>query len=262
MDWYSWLLKTGLESSIVYEYGLAFSQNELEEDDISYFNHEFLQSMGISIAKHRLEILKLARTEQTQTQTQTRTRTQKHLIAKLLLVLKKTKKSLANYMATLVHRDNNGRALIVLSNKKKKKMMMIKGNHNNNGGISYSSRWKRSMMIRSNSKRFGMVNNNYYQDRLMLTNGDYLGDHYNNNINDNDEGEGEGEGEGENDSVVVSTPKLESYSSPLMYDNLHQNQNKEDKVAVDDHQEDHDEYWTPALEEIRWDAMFHDLKPT
>ncbi|RVW30507.1 hypothetical protein CK203_098840 [Vitis vinifera] len=63
MDWFSWLSKTGLEPSLVYEYALAFSQNELEEEDISYFNHEFLQSMGISIAKHRLEILKLARKE-------------------------------------------------------------------------------------------------------------------------------------------------------------------------------------------------------
>ncbi|GMP34592.1 hypothetical protein CsSME_00007398 [Camellia sinensis var. sinensis] len=48
MDWFSWLSKTGLEPSLVYEYGLSFSHNELEEDDIAYFNHEFLQSMGIS----------------------------------------------------------------------------------------------------------------------------------------------------------------------------------------------------------------------
>ncbi|KAK8296521.1 hypothetical protein V6Z11_D05G127600 [Gossypium hirsutum] len=60
MDWFSWLSKTGLEPSLVYEYGLSFSHNELEEEDIVYLDHEFLQSMGISIAKHRLEILKLA----------------------------------------------------------------------------------------------------------------------------------------------------------------------------------------------------------
>ncbi|XP_050117607.1 iron-sulfur cluster assembly protein 1-like [Malus sylvestris] len=55
------LSKTGLESSLVYEYGFAFTHNKLEDEDIFYFNHEFLQSTRISIAKHRLEILKIAR---------------------------------------------------------------------------------------------------------------------------------------------------------------------------------------------------------
>lgn len=63
MGWFSWLSKTSLEPSLVYEYGLAFSRNELQLEDANYFNHEFLQSMGISIAKHRLEILKLAKKE-------------------------------------------------------------------------------------------------------------------------------------------------------------------------------------------------------
>ncbi|XP_021731763.1 uncharacterized protein LOC110698610 [Chenopodium quinoa] len=251
MDWYSWLSKTGLESSIVYEYGLAFAQNELEKEDISYFNHEFLQSMGITIAKHRLEILKLARREKNQAQSLSLSL--KHPMAKLFVALKKTKKSLANYIATLVHRENDGRALIVLSNKKKinKKSKIGGGGGGGGGGISYSSRWKKAMMMRSSSRKLVMVNSNY-QDRLMLTNGDYLGDYDNNNHDYVD-------GEGDHDSVVVSSPKLDSYSSPLMYD-LHQN-NKEDNNKVCDDQED-DEYWTPALEEIRWDAMFQDLKPT
>lgn len=227
MDWYSWLSKTTLEPSIVYEYGLSFAQNELEEEDISYFNHEFLQSMGITIAKHRLEILKLARREKSHGLNL------KHPMVKLFLAFKKTKKSLVNYIATLVHKDND-RALIVFSNKKK--------NKKSGGAISYSSRWKRSMMMRSNSRRLVMVSNTN-QDRLVLTHddNDYLGD-----IN-----------EGDYDSVVVSTPKLDSYSSPMMYD-LHQN--KEEKIH-DDQEDDH-QYWTPALEEIRWDAMFQDLKPT
>ncbi|TKY73037.1 hypothetical protein E2542_SST01784 [Spatholobus suberectus] len=63
MDWFSWLSRTSLEPSLIYEYGLAFARNELQLEDAIYFNHEFLQSMGISIAKHRLEILKLARKE-------------------------------------------------------------------------------------------------------------------------------------------------------------------------------------------------------
>ncbi|GMP36752.1 hypothetical protein CsSME_00008770 [Camellia sinensis var. sinensis] len=63
MDWFSWLSKSGLNRSLTYEYGLIFTRNELEEEDLKSFNHEFLQSMGISVAKHRLEILKLARKE-------------------------------------------------------------------------------------------------------------------------------------------------------------------------------------------------------
>ncbi|KAF5725853.1 hypothetical protein HS088_TW23G00583 [Tripterygium wilfordii] len=63
MDWFSWLSKTTLEPSQVYEYGLTFARNELEAEDLPYFNHEFLHSMGISVAKHRLEILKLAKKE-------------------------------------------------------------------------------------------------------------------------------------------------------------------------------------------------------
>ncbi|KAL6952945.1 hypothetical protein U1Q18_028219 [Sarracenia purpurea var. burkii] len=61
--WFSWLSKTSLDRSAVYEYGLMFIRNELEEDDKKFFNHEFLQSMGISVAKHRLEILKLVKKE-------------------------------------------------------------------------------------------------------------------------------------------------------------------------------------------------------
>lgn len=63
MDWFSWLSRTSLEPSLIYEYGLAFARNELQLEDATHFNHEFLQSMGISVAKHRLEILKLAKKE-------------------------------------------------------------------------------------------------------------------------------------------------------------------------------------------------------
>ncbi|KAL2338452.1 hypothetical protein Fmac_012898 [Flemingia macrophylla] len=64
MDWFSWLSKTTLEPSLIYEYGLTFARNELQVEDACFFNHEFLQSMGISIAKHRLEILKLVKKEE------------------------------------------------------------------------------------------------------------------------------------------------------------------------------------------------------
>ncbi|KAL5199261.1 hypothetical protein ABZP36_020464 [Zizania latifolia] len=61
MDWYSWLAKTGLAPALTYEYGLLFNQNELERGDAAHFDHDLLKSMGIAVAKHRLEILKLAR---------------------------------------------------------------------------------------------------------------------------------------------------------------------------------------------------------
>ncbi|KAK8540697.1 hypothetical protein V6N13_027013 [Hibiscus sabdariffa] len=98
MDWYSWLSKTVLEPSLVYEYGLAFSRNELEKEDLAYFNHEFLQSMGISVAKHRLEILKLARKE---------TEEAPNSLAKFILAINKTRKCFNKYVNKLVHHENN-----------------------------------------------------------------------------------------------------------------------------------------------------------
>ena len=61
MDWYAWLSRTGLAPSLTYEYGRLFSRNELEPGDAAHFDHDLLKSMGIAVAKHRLEILKLAK---------------------------------------------------------------------------------------------------------------------------------------------------------------------------------------------------------
>ncbi|GMH03614.1 hypothetical protein Nepgr_005453 [Nepenthes gracilis] len=194
MDWLSWLSKTGLEPSVVHEYGLAFARNELEEEDIAYFNHEFLKSMGISIAKHRLEILKLARKKGRGGGP--------HPVAGLIIAIKKTKKSLAKCIASWVCREDQ--ALVVVPRR------------------SYSSRWKTSVLKRNKNSMMRK------EERLMLTNG--------------------------SDPLLISTPVLESFSSPLVYDL----QTKE-KLKGSDHDNGH---WTPAVEEIKWDAMFQDLKPT
>ncbi|CAM9000945.1 unnamed protein product [Rhodiola kirilowii] len=61
MDWFAWLAETPLDPTLVYNYGVLFACNELTLDDVAYFDHDFLLSMGVAIAKHRLEILKLAR---------------------------------------------------------------------------------------------------------------------------------------------------------------------------------------------------------
>jgi hypothetical protein len=63
MDWYAWLCKAALDPDLALEYALLFARNELGAADIRHLDHEFLASMGVAVAKHRLEILKLARRE-------------------------------------------------------------------------------------------------------------------------------------------------------------------------------------------------------
>ncbi|KAF3782790.1 hypothetical protein EJ110_NYTH18187 [Nymphaea thermarum] len=88
MDWFSWLSMTSLDPTLVYEYGLALAYNELEEEDVIYFSHDFLKSIGISVAKHRLEILKLARREHGR---------RPQLLSRLLAAIKKTKRHFIEY---------------------------------------------------------------------------------------------------------------------------------------------------------------------
>jgi len=195
MDWFSWLSKTGLEPSLVYEYGLTFAHNELEEDDMSYFNHEFLQSMGISIAKHRLEILKLARKEKGKGP---------RAVAKLVVAIKRTKRNLANYVRTLMQKEESSSALVVVPPPRP----------------SLGTRWRIATMKRS-KKLVGTK-----QEPLFLTNG--------------------------SPTVVPAPPVLDGFSSPVVY-HFHK-----DKMDGDD---DGDGYWSAAVEEIKWDTMFQDLKP-
>ncbi|KAG4154592.1 hypothetical protein ERO13_D03G060605v2 [Gossypium hirsutum] len=195
MDWFSWLSKTGLAPSFVYEYALAFSHNELEEEDIVYFNHEFLQSMGISIAKHRLEILKLARKERGVTP---------RPFSRLLLAIKRTKRSLGKYIRTWVRRQEHS-ALVVVNPRSRS---------------GYANKWKGAMLKRNKKLMVGT------QGRLLLTNGTPL--------------------------LVSGTARVESFSSPMVFDYQ--------KEKMDG--EDEDGYWSTAVEDIRWDTMFQDLKPT
>ncbi|XP_015933532.1 uncharacterized protein LOC107459782 [Arachis duranensis] len=199
MDWFSWLSKTSLEPSLVYEYGLAFAQNELEEEDIIYLNHEFLQSMGISIAKHRLEILKIARKD--------KGKSSPHPVARLMLAIKRTKKCFANSIRTLVRRQESSSAIVLVPSPRP-----------SSGGLG--TRWKSALM-----KRKMMPPKK--QERLFLTNG----------------------------SPTV-LPALEGYSSPVVY-----HFQKEEKMDLGDVDNDDDGYWSAAVEEIKWDTMFQDLKP-
>ncbi|KAK0596393.1 hypothetical protein LWI29_015294 [Acer saccharum] len=205
MDWFSWLSKTGLEACLVYEYGLAFSHNELEEDDIPYFNHEFLQSMGISIAKHRLEILKLARKNKLGP---------RPTMSRLLFAIKRSKRSLAKCLRNWIHPQESSSALVVVPRS------------------TTGSRWRGAMLKRN--KKLMMANTHHYsynnkQPRLLLTN-----------------------------SRSISGPiRIESFSSPVVCD-----YNQKDHEETMEGDDDDDGYWSTGVEEIRWDTMFQDLKPT
>ncbi|KAL5200338.1 hypothetical protein ABZP36_021541 [Zizania latifolia] len=63
MDWYAWLCKAGLQPDVAFEYALLFARNELGAADVRHLDHDFLATMGVAVAKHRLEILKLAKRE-------------------------------------------------------------------------------------------------------------------------------------------------------------------------------------------------------
>ncbi|GKC40465.1 sterile alpha motif/pointed domain-containing protein [Tanacetum coccineum] len=221
MDWFLWLSKTNLEPQYIHEYTQSFTQNLLEEDDISYFNHEFLQSMGISIAKHRLEILKLAKIS-----------TRSHPIAKLINAMKKTKTKVVKCVQTWVHRNDSA-------------IIMVKRR-------SYSSRWKGAMVKRSNrlvmNKQGGSGSG-----MLLITNG-------------------------YRPVVRPNGARVTSFSSPLVYDIKTKEDSNEyrDNLYSDDDEGSNDGedrsrgasgdggYWPNdgGVEEIKWDAMFQNLKPT
>ncbi|XP_073057126.1 uncharacterized protein [Primulina eburnea] len=124
MDWFDWLSKTSLDPSHVYDYAVIFTYNELEEDDMLYFNHEFLQSMGIAVAKHRLEILKVARKEKGGKII--------HPMLWIILAIKKTKNYVFKKVEALTHRNDSSLSLVKVRNN--------------------SLRWKVSMLQRN--KRF------------------------------------------------------------------------------------------------------------
>ncbi|CAI0420318.1 unnamed protein product [Linum tenue] len=194
MDWFSWLSKTGLDPSLVYEYGVAFTNNELEEEDIAYFNHEFLQSMGISIAKHRLEILKLARKD-------------KFVSARMVVAIRRTQRSLAKYLRAWIGRQESAAAggLMVVPRRKGAMPKRHINNNNNN-----------QLMMKK-------------KERLLLTNGSPL-------MVNGLAGGG-------------STRLMSSFSRMYGVEKLM------DGGGDDD-------YWSTPAEEIRWDAMFQNLKPT
>ncbi|CAN0919574.1 hypothetical protein LINGRAHAP2_LOCUS31536 [Linum grandiflorum] len=168
MDWFSWLSKSGLDPSLVYEYGLSLSNNELEEEDISYFNHEFLQSMGISIAKHRLEILKLSKKAKLATGRKI-VDTGAHPMDRVVVSIRRRLTKFLKAWTRKEEDDESGAALVVVPTR------MIAGGYG-------SSRWRKEAMLKRNTninnnkkKKKKLMVNGYKQDeKLMLTNGSPL----------------------------------------------------------------------------------------
>ena len=103
MDWYAWLCRAGLHPDVAFEYALLFARNELGAADVRHLDHEFLLSMGVAVAKHRLEILKLAWRDR-----RSRARAHPAALARLLLG------RVARYVRSLVRRDEDGSTALVL----------------------------------------------------------------------------------------------------------------------------------------------------
>lgn len=212
MDWFTWLSRTNLDPSLVYEYSLTFTHNELGEDDIAYFSHEFLQSMGVSIAKHRLEILKLARS--------TKGKRRIRPVLWFKFAVKQTKDYLSKHIQALVHRDNS--ALVLAPPKR-----------------SHSLRWKVAMLQRSKRLKANAAKTERFAFRndgpkfvsgnriLMLTNRSFDQSFGSSSSSRWDESEANGE------SGCINTAQSQD-----------------------------GEYSSGSIEEIKWDSMFKNLKPT
>ncbi|KAL0723578.1 hypothetical protein Bca4012_038177 [Brassica carinata] len=205
MDWFSWLSRTNLEPCLIHEYSLSFSKNELEHEDIAYFNHEFLQSIGVSIAKHRLEILKLARRERKRSPLLT-----SRSISRVVVAIKKTGRCFSDRIRAWIRcEEESSRALVLVAKR------------SSSGGVG---NW-RSGFMKSRNKRSVTPSNasgggvHKQQEVLLLTNG---------------------------------TPcRIDSFSSPMVFDYSF----REEIVYAQNSQ---DAY----LEDIKWDSMFQNLKPT
>ncbi|KAK6156561.1 hypothetical protein DH2020_010809 [Rehmannia glutinosa] len=181
MDWYSWLSKTNLDPTLIYEYGLAFVRNELQHDDLAYFDHEFLQSIGISVAKHRLEILKLARKE---------LRGRINGFSRLVLAMNNTRKLIARKCIAKLSSSKNSSAfqapmqspyrnhwsgaLRRINGGKEDQTAVVISSRNNNNNMMWSGpldkRVQDKFMVTSRSQSVSGPLDGKMQERLMYPN--------------------------------------------------------------------------------------------
>ncbi|KAL3618384.1 hypothetical protein CASFOL_038705 [Castilleja foliolosa] len=220
MNWFSWLSRTNLDPSLTYEYALAFAQNELEQDDITYFNHEFLQSMGISTAKHRLEILKLATAEK---------RNRRAIVKPVSwfkFAIKQTKTYLTKKIDTLVHHHRRRQENSIMTS-------LVPGAVRN-----HSLRWKVSMLQRNNRVRTTLAKP-YWLDsppRFVSTNNEIV------MLKNGSPGPSSG-----------SSPSSDWAESEANPESANPGNSSFSRTTVRS---------ASSTEEIKWDSMFKNLKPT
>ncbi|XP_031104659.1 uncharacterized protein LOC116009680 [Ipomoea triloba] len=233
MDWVSWLSKSTLEPSLVYDYALTFAHNELNQEDIPFFNHEFLQSMGVSVAKHRLEILKLARKEKgrSSNSNSNSSSSSKQKILWLVFAVKQVRKNLAKQVRGWIRREDSPGSLTIVSAR------------------NCSLRWKAAMLKRKKTN-----NNQEWAPRMIA-----------NNVNTTPRTNKVLGGEGRlmmltNGSPLVDHRDAWSYSSASSSPNLRYNEDEDDEEKMGGAGDG--KYWSPTIEDIKWDSMFQNLKPT
>ncbi|KAL6563149.1 hypothetical protein OROHE_005736 [Orobanche hederae] len=235
MDWFSWLSKTNLDPSLTYDYALAFAHNELESDDIRHFNHEFLQSMGISIAKHRLEILKLATKEEKKKNKRALMRS----VLSFKFTITQTKNYIAKKIETFVHvhfHDRGNSALRLTSHPKR----------------NQSLRWKVAMLQRNKKVRTSLAKPNW--PLIVLRN------------DDNDDSHRFVSGNNEITVLAKESPTGGDYrssgsdrSSTLVETGTKAESGSYTRTTV---RSAEGENWSSSREEIKWGSMFKNLKPT
>ncbi|XP_047942119.1 uncharacterized protein LOC125189000 [Salvia hispanica] len=230
MDWFSWLSKTDLDPCLVYEYALTFTHNELGQDDIAYFSHEFLQSMGVSIAKHRLEILKLARKNKGMRTI--------HPILWLMFAVKQTRKYVVKHIQALLHHQRSPLLVVPSRNHSLRwKVSMLQRNKRLRAPLG-EAEWPR---IGSDSPRFVSV-----PGILMLTNGSPMAGSQSSGSTQSSiwvESEANAESGHITTAEALANPWNSSFS----------------RTSI--HSPDMD-YWSSSTVEIKWDSMFKNLKPT
>ncbi|KAL0415386.1 UNVERIFIED_CONTAM: hypothetical protein Slati_3370500 [Sesamum latifolium] len=69
---------------------------------------------------------------------------------------------------------------------------------------------------------------------------------------------------GDHPAVIFPSSRINSFSSPFVgeFERDVVDQSKGEGDEDGDGDRDYDEYWSSAVEEIRWDTMFQNLKPT
>lgn len=214
MDWFSWLSKTSLDPSTAYDYALTFAHNELEEEDIAHFNHEFLQSMGISLAKHRLEILKHARKD--------KTRSLRPMLW-LLIAVQRAKNYVAKHIRVRVGQDSSALTMIPVPQTSKSSRWKAALLKRNRKLIQTTKQGKPVLLASGTSSNIPPVVAG--QQILMLTNGSPL----------------------ESDSSSTSSSDTDVQEFHFHNENLNSSDG---------------DFWSNGIEELKWETMFRNLKPT